>query len=64
MEGRYKAEPWGGTWAVFRTDDVDLESPLVIVWDKDGARDLCMVMNWAAADRKRHAPPCSADTPI
>ena len=54
MADKYKAGFWEATWAVFRADDLDLESPLVIVWDQDGARDLCTAMNWAAAERERH----------
>jgi hypothetical protein len=55
MNATYRADAWGSTaYAVYRTNDVDLDRPLVVVRDREAAGDLATVMNWAAEDRGRH----------
>ncbi len=48
-DDRYKSGPLGSSaWAVYSTEDVDAERPLVPVYGEQAARDLAAAMNGAA----------------
>ena len=48
----YEVRRYGAVFGVFKTGQ---EFPLMPVYDEEAAADLTTLLNWAAADRERHA---------
>ena len=50
----YEVERFGLAYGIVRPGSDNPDDPILTLWDRLAAEDLCRVLNWAAGDRERH----------